>query len=85
MKDDLVSRQATSVGCSLALEAHCGVAPPRHSDGYDSSVRLSLRSDSGAINRHLWLDATLGQSAPRECRQQHRENHDDEQTGAERT
>jgi len=45
-----VSRQATSVGWSLALEAHCGVAPPRHSDGYDSSARLALRSDSGAIN-----------------------------------
>jgi len=55
----LVSRQATNVGCSLALEAHCGVAPPRHSDGHDSSARLALRSDSGAINRHLWLDATL--------------------------
>ncbi|MBW8828632.1 MAG: GNAT family N-acetyltransferase [Burkholderiales bacterium] len=25
----LVSRQATNAGCSLALEAHCGVAPPR--------------------------------------------------------
>ena len=56
----LVSRQASSVGCSLALEAHCGVAPPRHSDGYGSSERLALRSDSGAINRHLRLDATLG-------------------------
>ncbi len=54
-----MSRQASSVGCSLALEAHCGVAPPRHSDGYDSSARLALRSDSGAINRHLRLDATL--------------------------
>jgi hypothetical protein len=56
----LVSRQATNAGCSLALEAHCGVAPPRHSDGHDSSARLALRSDSGAINRHVWLDATLG-------------------------
>jgi len=59
----LVSRQASSVGCSLALEAHCGVAPPRHSDGYDSSARLALRSDSGAINRHLRLDATPGRHA----------------------
>jgi len=50
----------TSVGCSLALEAHRGVAPARHSDGYDSSARLALRSYSGAINRHLRLDATLG-------------------------
>ncbi|MBW8828783.1 MAG: hypothetical protein JF606_05015 [Burkholderiales bacterium] len=49
----------SAAGCSLALEAHCGVAPPRHSDGYDSSARLALRSDSGAINRHLRLDATL--------------------------
>jgi hypothetical protein len=31
-------------------------------DGYDSSARLALRSDSGAINRHLWLDATLDQA-----------------------
>jgi len=55
----LVSRQASSVGCSLAMEAHCGVAPPRHSNGRDSSARLALRSDSGAINRHLRHDATL--------------------------
>ncbi|MBW8832433.1 MAG: tetratricopeptide repeat protein [Burkholderiales bacterium] len=55
----LVSRQASSVGCSLALEAHCGVAPPRHSDGHDSSARFALRCDSGAIKRHLRLDATL--------------------------
>ncbi|MBW8832869.1 MAG: penicillin-binding protein 1C [Burkholderiales bacterium] len=52
-----------TVRCSLALEAHCGVAPPRHSDGYDSSARLALRSDSGAINRHLRLDATLDREA----------------------
>ncbi len=60
-----MSRQATSVGCSLALEAHCGVAPPRHSDGHDSSARLALRCDSGAINRHLWLDATPVDAARR--------------------
>jgi len=29
---DLVSRQAATAGCSLALEAQCGVAPPCHSD-----------------------------------------------------
>jgi len=29
-------------------------------DGYDSSARLALRCDSGAINRHLRLDATPG-------------------------
>jgi|GEM_PF-384655 len=54
----LVSRQASGVGCSLALEAHCGVAPPRHSYGYGEEARLALRSESGAINRHLRLDAT---------------------------
>jgi len=64
--DGLVSRQASSVGCSLAVEAHCSVAPPRHSDGHDSSARLALHSDSGAINRHLRLDATLA-TADREA------------------
>jgi signal transduction histidine kinase/ActR/RegA family two-component response regulator len=54
-----VSRQDSNAACSLALKPEGVVASRRHSPGYDSSSRLALGPDGGAINRQLSLEATL--------------------------
>jgi hypothetical protein len=59
-----MSCQGSNAACSLALKPDGVVVSRRHSPSYDSSSRLALRLDGGAIYRHLSLDTTLGCTTP---------------------
>lgn len=63
-KQQPVSFQASNAACSLALKPDGVVASCRYSPGYDSSSRLALGFEGGAINRHLRLETTLGIVVP---------------------
>src|SRR5215216_4252325 len=56
----LVSRQATSVGCSRRCRSAVQGAPTSHSRRYGEEAQRSNALREQASSRHLWLDATLG-------------------------